>query len=379
MSELSGLRVALVHDALVDTGGAERVVLVFCRMFPEAPLYTLAYKPDWTFGEFKKVDVRTSFVQKLVVSRTAFKALFPLYPLAFEQFDLSGYDLVLSSSAHWAKGVITRPETCHVCYCNAPSRVAWRYHEYVAQESFGRLARFVLPLFVKALRDWDVITERRVDYFVAGSHNCARRIAKYYRRRATVVPSPIDVSRAILAGSIGDYFLVVSRLNSYKRIDVAVEAFRRLGRPLKVVGAGPRLKALKAQAPANVEFLGRVSEERLAELYASCRALIVCAEEDYGLTALEAQASGRPVVAYGEGGVLETVLDGQTGIFFDRQTPEALAEAIGRLEALRFDPERARRQAAQFDETVFVRRLEEVLVEKLVEHRRRFAVRRTGE
>ena len=369
---LANLRVALVHDALVDTGGAERVVLILARMFPNAPLYTTCYKPDWTFDQFRTLDVRTSFVQPLVVNRIVHKILFPLYPMAFEQFDLSGYDLVLSSSAHWAKGVITPPETCHVCYCNSPSRVAWRYHKYVEQQGFGAVARAILPWFVHRFRQWDVVSASRVDAFVAGSQNAANRIAKYYRRESSVMRSPIDVHQFAPNPAGGDYFLVVSRLAAYKRVDVAVEAFRRLGLPLKIAGRGPMFDALRRGAPSNVECLGRVSDTALKQLYARCRALVVCAEEDYGLTPLEVNASGRPVIAYGAGGALETVVDGRTGLLFAEQTAESLIEAVRRLENISFDPAVMRAHAEQFDATIFQARLWEFLETTVTSHRARF-------
>lgn len=360
----------MVHDALIDTGGAERVVQVFHEIFPDAPLYTSVYSPDATFPGLREMDIRTSFLQRVASSKRTFRLFFPLYPLAFEQFNLASYDVVLSSSAHWAKGVITRPGTCHICYCNTPSRVAWRYHDYVAQGSLGSLARAILPLIVKPFRDWDVLSAQRVDYFVAGSHNAARRIRKYYRREAIIIYSPIDTSFYKTSPVVDDYFLIVSRLNSYKRIDLAIETFNRLGLPLIIAGDGPQRRRLEAIARSNIRFAGRVTDSELRDLYAACKALILPGEEDYGLTSLEAQASGRPVIAYGKGGALETVIPGATGVFFHEQTPEALAEMVKRFDAHRFDPVRIRTHALKFDKEVFKRKLSRFVAEKYDEHTR---------
>lgn len=364
------MRVALVHDALVDTGGAERVVQVFHELFPDAPLYTSVYNPSGTFACFREMDVRTSFLQRVASSKRTFRLFFPLYPLAFEQFNLAGHDVVLSSSTYWAKGVITRPETCHICYCNTPSRVAWRYQDYVAQKSLGWLVRAILPLIVKAFRDWDVLSAQRADYFVAGSHNAARRIRKYYRREATVIHSPINVSFWKISSEVNDYFLIVSRLNSYKRIDLAVEAFNELGLPLIIVGDGPKRRRLEAIAGSNIRFTGRVTDHNLRDLYAACKALIVPGEEDYGLTLLEAQASGRPVIAYGKGGALETIIPGVTGVFFDEQTPQALAEVVRKFDARQFDPVRIGGHALQFDKEIFKLKIFRFVAEKYDEHTR---------
>lgn len=362
------MRVALVHDALVDTGGAERVVQIFHEIFPDAPLYTSVYNPATTFAYFKEMDIRTSFLQRVASSKKTFRLFFPLYPLAFEQFNLAGYDIVLSSSTYWAKGVITRPETCHICYCNTPSRVAWRYHDYVAQENFGWLMRALLPLLVKSFRDWDVLTAQRVDYFIAGSHNAAKRIRKYYRRQATVIHSPIDASSYKTSSAVDDYFLIVSRLNSYKRIDLAIEAFNELGLPLIIVGDGPQRRRLEAMARSNIRFTGRVADENLRDLYAACKALVVPGEEDYGLTSLEAQASRRPVIAYGRGGALETIVPSVTGMFFDKQTPQALAEVVRKFDTRQFDPVRIRAHAIQFDREAFKQQISRFVAEKYDEH-----------
>jgi glycosyltransferase involved in cell wall biosynthesis len=344
-------------------GGAERVVEVFAEMFPNAPLFTSVYERDRMPDVWRHVDVRTSFLQRISPRLAIAKALLPLYPTAFELFDLRGYDLVLSSTTAFAKGVITRPETCHVCYCNTPTRVFWQYHDYFEPERLRgvyRLASPLFPLLMTPLRVWDYAAAQRVDFFVAGSRNAARRIAKYYRRESEVVPPPIDASYFCPSGPVGDHFLVVARLLAYKRIDLAVQACTRLGLPLHIVGDGPDRRRLQALAGPTVRFLGRVSDEEVRRQMCSCRAFIFPGEEDFGLTPLEAQACGRPVIAYAAGGALETVKEGDTGMFFREPTVESLSAALRAFED-QYDPARVRAHALAFDKAVFEKRMYEVL------------------
>ena len=235
----------------------------------------------------------------------------PFYPAAFEHFDFRWFNVVVSSSSSFAKGVITEPETCHICYCHTPSRFAWRYHEYISQGDYGRNVRNTLPFLVHWLRAWDVSAASRVDYFVANSYNVARRIQKYYNRSSEVLYPPVDTKRFyVKQNPAADYFLVVSRLLPYKRVDLAVEACTRLGVRLKVVGTGPELARLKAKAGPTIEFLGRAPDGQVEELLADCRAFLFPGEEDFGITPLEAMASGRPVVAFRAGGAVESVVEG---------------------------------------------------------------------
>jgi glycosyltransferase involved in cell wall biosynthesis len=353
---LRSLRIALIHDYLNQEGGAEKVVEVLAEMFPEAPLYTSVYDRDRMPDFWKKLDVRTSFMQHISPRLGVAKLLVPLYPVAFELFDLRNYDLVLSSTTAFAKGVITRPETCHVCYCNNPTRFFWMYHDYFAYEKFPRPVAGMIPWLVNPLRVWDFVSAQRVDYFVAGSYNAARRIRKYYRRDSHIVHSPIDASAFAISDSVQDFFLVVSRLQAYKRIDLAVQACSRLGLPLHVVGDGPDRYRLQKLAGPTVRFLGRLPDEEVHQEMARCRALIFPGEEDFGLTPLEAQASGRPVIAYGAGGALETVIDGETGVFFREPTVQSLAAVLDSFED-EFDPLILRRNALRFDKERFKRQL----------------------
>ena len=367
---LRGLRIALVHDYLNQPGGAEKVVEVFTRMFPGAPLYTSTYDADSMPDHWRSVDVHTSYLQRLSPSARLAKVFTPLYPSAFESFDFTGYDLVLSSSTTFAKGIITRPETCHVCYLNNTTRFLWMYHDYIRHERLPRGVRTVLPWFASSIRVWDYTAAQRVDAFVAGSHNAARRIWKYYRRESDVLHSPIDASSFAPRAEHAGYFLILARLQPYKRIDLAVQACTELDVPLHVVGDGPDRGRLERLAGPTVQFLGRISDAEVAEQLACCRALLWPGEEDFGLAPLEAQASGRPVIALAAGGALETVKAGETGVFFDEPTVPSLVAAIAAFSD-DFDPETLRRHALQFDRTVFVERLYALLARRYEEHQRR--------
>ena len=364
---------ALIHDYLAQAGGAERVVAALHALFPAAPLYTSVYDPKATLSCFSKMDVRTSFLQRsLLSSRRFHKLALGLYPLAFEQFDLSGYGLVISSSSAFAKGVITGPETCHICYCHTPARFAWREHDYLLQSRLTRLLAPWICGMISGLRQRDFDSAQRVDCFVANSHNIAGRIRKYYRREVdAVIYPPVETGRFTAAPTeeIGDHFLVVSRLVGYKRIDLAIEACNRLQVPLRVVGTGPEGRALRRLAGPTVQFLGRLTDAQVAHEYARCRALIFPGEEDFGLTPVECMASGRPVAAYGRGGALETVTAGKTGVFFGEQTPEAVMEALQAVMALQIVPEVLQAEAFRFDTSVFAQKMTAFVSQALETHR----------
>jgi glycosyltransferase involved in cell wall biosynthesis len=354
---LRPLRIALVHDYLNQNGGAEKVVEVFCRMFPAAPLYTSVYDPAVMEPFWRDVDIRTSFMQKLSPRLSIAKALLPLYPKAFESFDLSGYDLVLSSASTFAKGVRSQAGTCHVCYCYTPSRFAWMYQEYVERQELPPGARFVLPAVVGRLRKWDYAAGQRPDEMIGISRAVAERIRTFYGRVAKVIEPPVNVADYAPSDNVDEYFLIVARLAPYKRIDIAVEACTRLGVPLKVVGSGPAREALERLAGPSVTFLGRVGDEDVRTLLARCKALLWPGEEDFGLVPVEAQAAGRPVIAYAAGGALETVIDGQTGVLFSPQTVEVLIQAIQSFDGSRYDVGALRANAERFDLPRFVSRM----------------------
>jgi glycosyltransferase involved in cell wall biosynthesis len=352
---LSPGRVALIHDYLNQYGGAERVLEELHDIFPDAPVYTSMYAPERMSETIRQMDIRTSFMQHLPLVTRQHQPFLLLYPLAFESFDLSDFDIVISNSSAFCKGVVTPPNTLHLCYCLTPMRWVWSYQRYVERERLGLAARLVLPAAISNLRSWDIATAQNVDRFLAISSTVSKRIAKYYRRQATVIYPPVNC-RAFTPqpNQVEDYYLIVSRLIPYKRIDLAVDAFTKLGLKLKIVGSGGRAEsALRAQAGRSVEFVGRVSDDTLRDLYARCRALVFPGEEDFGIAPLEANASGRPVVAYAAGGALDTVVDGETGVLFSPQTPEALMDAVKRVEATHWDAWALRDHALRFDTCVF--------------------------
>jgi glycosyltransferase involved in cell wall biosynthesis len=346
-------RVALVHDYLNQYGGAERVLEIFHDMYPEAPIYTSLYDPDALPDKFRGFDIRTSFLQRIPGAKRHHRSLLLLYPMAFESFDLREYDVVISNSSAWAKGVLTGPDTLHVSYCLTPMRWAWNYDEYVQRERLRGVARKVLPSAVHYLRMWDATTANRVDKFIGISRVVVARIAKYYRREADLIAPPVDVESIPFNPEPGSEFLVVSRLIPYKRIDLAVEACTRLSLPLTVVGDGRDREQLQAAAGPTVRFTGHVSDAAVRDALSSCGAFIFPGEEDFGIAPVEAMSAGRPVVAYGGGGALDTVVDGVTGAFFAPQTADALADVLAGFASNRFDPSAIRAHAMTFDMRAF--------------------------
>jgi glycosyltransferase involved in cell wall biosynthesis len=363
------MRVALVHDYLNQMGGAERVLMAFHEIFPAAPIYTSIYDPQRVDPAFQQMDIRTSFMQKLPFVKKHHQPFLPLYPFAMETLDLRDYDLVLSSSSAFAKGIITKPQTLHICYCHTPMRWCWNYEEYVEREQLGKTARGVLPFLITGLRVWDQTTAMRVDHFIANSPVVAERIHKYYRREAVVIPPPVEVRRFPFDPhvEIEDYFLIVSRLIPYKRIDLAIEACNRLQQPLVIIGGGRDEERLRKLAGPTIRFLGRLSDQEVLHYYTHCRALLFPGEEDFGITPLEAQASGRPVIAYGAGGALASIVDGVTGVFFREQTVESLAEALATFREQHFNPHIIRNHALEFDMPRFHRRILQFVTAKLNE------------
>lgn len=347
------MKVAIVHDFLMQMGGAEKVVEVLHEMFPEAPIYTSAFDPTVMPAYYRSWDIRTSFIQRLPFKRRTHRMILPLYPIAFEQFDLSAYDLVISSSSAFAKGIITPPHTVHVCYTHAPMRFAWSTQSYVENENMPWFLRPLLVPVTHYLRTWDAVASTRVDHYIANSSVVARRIKKFYRRDADIIFPPVNTERFAIAPDVGDYYILVSRAVPYKRLDLAVDAFTRLKKPLKIVGSGRQMKALQAQAGNTVEFMGRVGDADLTKLLARARAYIMPGEEDFGIAPVEANASGRPVIAFAAGGALDTQIDGVTGVLFKEQTIDHLCEAVCRLESISFDPHQIREHARQFDTEVF--------------------------
>lgn len=362
----SNLRVAIVHYWFLNRRGGERVVEAICRLFPQADIFTLLCDPDALSSALRKHKVTTSFLQGIPGSRRWHRHLLPLMPLAGEQFDLRDYDVVISSESGPSKGVLTSPGTCHICYCHTPMRYAWDfYQDYKNRSGLGPLRRTAFALTTHYARLWDRAAADRVDFFAANSHNVALRIKKFYRRDAEVIYPPVDVSSASLSRNHGDYYLMVGQLVAYKRADLAIEACNRLGRPLRIVGNGEEYKRLSRLAGTCVTFMGGLTDDEVRRQYANCRALIFPGEEDFGIVPVEAQAFGKPVIAFGRGGVRETVIAAEpdsvppelaTGVFFHEPSPESLCDAILRFETLesRFQAEVVRSHALQFDSSVFL-------------------------
>lgn len=354
------MKVAIIHYWLVGMRGGESVIEQIAELFPEADIFTHVCDPDRISPALRRHRIIETSVARLPQARRHYQKYLMFMPRALEELDLQAYDLVISSESGPAKGVIVRPGALHVCYCHSPMRYIWdMYTPY--SKGLGRVARLIFAHVAHRLRIWDVTSAARVDHFIANSRFVAQRIEKYYRRDATVLNPPVDLGhyRPLEDGSVGDHYLFVSELVPYKRVDLAVEAFRRLGRPLKIVGAGPELEVQRRNAPGNVEFLGRVSTEDLTRLYQTCRALVFPAEEDFGIVPLEAMACGRPVIAFGRGGALDSVDPGVTGLFFDSQTPESLVDAVERFErALEptLDPARIAAHARGFGSDHFRRK-----------------------
>lgn len=347
------MRVALVHDWLVTMGGAERVLEEFARLFPEAPIYTGVVIPERLSPLLRSHPLIPSFVQRWPGAKKRYNRYLPLLAYAFEQFDLSGYDLVLSSSASVAKGVLTRAETAHVSYIHTPMRYAWDfYSQYRDQEAKGLTRRLMGPVF-HWMRLWDRLSADRPDVLIANSHTVEARIAKHWHRRAQLIWPPVDVDRIGLSREPGEYYLVLSRLVRYKRADLAVEAANRARLPLLVAGDGPDRRRLERLAGPTVRFLGRVDEATRVALLQGAKALLFPGEEDFGITPVEAMAAGRPVIAYGRGGLTDSVEPGVSGVFFQEQTVEALLAALEAAAALPWDREQIRARAARFRPQVF--------------------------
>jgi glycosyltransferase involved in cell wall biosynthesis len=360
-------KVALVHDFLLDLRGAERVFAAICDTWPDADVFSAVYDEDGTEGRFAHRNVHTSFLQRLRPTSRTFRALLPLYPAAIESFDFSGYDIVVTSSSAWAHGVIVDGDAVHVCYCHNPFRYAWNARESTLANRTP-LGRVALGSVLNRWRQWDWIAAQRVDRYVANSRTTARRIARYFNRTAQVLYPPVETAR-FGPGEVGDHYLVLSELMPHKRIDVAVRAFTKLGRPLVVAGDGPDARRLRRMAGPTVRFEGRVSDARAEELLRRCRALVVPATEEFGIAAVEAQASGRPVIALAEGGVRENVTEGVTGTFYEPSDPDALAEAVAGFDPFSVDVEDCVANANRFDVVHFRAGLRRIVEEACAEER----------
>jgi glycosyltransferase involved in cell wall biosynthesis len=370
------MRVAIVHYWLVGMRGGEKVVEGLCKLYPQADIFTHVVVPAAISEELLAHEIKTSLIARLPRATTWYKKYLPLMPLALEQLDLREYDLIISSEAGPAKGIIPPPQALHVCYCHSPMRYVWNmYHEY--RSSAGRIARIAMPFLTHYLRMWDQSAAARVDAFVANSHNVAARIRQYYRRDARVVYPPVDSDGFGPVSEQGpqDFYLMAGELVSYKRPDLAVRTFNALGKRLVVIGGGEMLDALRRQARGNIEFLGPQPFDRLRDHYRRCRALIFPGEEDFGIVPVEAMASGRPVIAFGHGGATETVVDSVTGVLFEKQTLDDLADAVARFEKIEFDPREIARHAHAFGRARFASQMQAAIDAACEDKRMQLSVR----
>jgi glycosyltransferase involved in cell wall biosynthesis len=366
------VEVALVHDWLTGMRGGERVLEILCQLYPEADLYTLLYVKNRLSGVIEGMRIKTSFVQRLPKVSNYYRYYLPFFPSAIERLDLRGYDLIISSSHCVAKGIIPMPDSLHISYCHTPMRYVWDVQYDYFKDSGKGLKNFLISALTNYLRIWDVTSSQRVDEFIANSRFVRQRIRKYYRRDSVVIHPPVncDYFQPSIRAEEGDYFLMVTAFVPYKRVDLAVEAFGRSGKPLLIVGDGQGMVDLKRRARKNIEFLGWQADEKIREYYQGCRALIFPGKEDFGITPVEAQACGKPVIAYGEGGILETVrpfpMEKPTGLFFDQPAAESLIGAVDLFERNRdrFDPGAIRENALLFDQKRFREKIQSFVEEK---------------
>lgn len=349
------MKIALVHDYLVQNGGAERVLKCLTEIWPEAPVYTILYD-NQKCPEFQNQKIKTSFLQKIPLARK-YHRFFPFLMMnAIEQFDFNYYDVVFSDSSSFAKNIITSPKTLHICYCHTPMRYAWDDCQHYTQEfGFPGWLKKIVPFLMNYIRVWDYCSSNGVDSFISNSNFVKGRVRKYYQRNSIVINPPVQVDKFYLTpeNELGDYFLITGRMMKYKKMDLVIRVFNELKIPLKIIGKGVEYKNLKKIAGPTVEFLGRVSEEKLREAYSKAQAFIFPQEEDFGIVAIEALASGRPVIAYKAGDIVEHVEDGKTGIFFENQTEESLKKAIERFKKTKFDSNYIKKTALVFSEKRF--------------------------
>jgi len=387
------MRVALIHDHLAQDGGAEKVLKVFAELYPDAPIYTLLYEKKNVLKHFESRRIETSIIQKLPGGVKHYQWYMPFMPMAVEFFDLRQYDLVISDASAFAKGVITSPDALHICYCHTPTRYVWDYtHQYIGELKYNKYLKKIISLVLNYIRLWDKQAADRVDKFIANSKTVQKRIKKYYRRNSIVIYPPVeldkfssfapptDVGRATEDKSSSaktaedKYFLIGGRLAPYKRIDLAIEACNKLNKKLKIFGGGvdlPRLEKI-AGSNKNIEFLGRVDDKTKAELYSKFQAFLNPQEEDFGITVIEAMASGRPVIAYRKGGAAETVIENVTGKFFNKQTVEDLADVLRNFDARQFNPKIIREHAEKFSTERFKNEIKNFIKEECEKFRNNF-------
>lgn len=352
------MKVALVHDYLSQDGGAERVLKSLMELYPEAPIFVLFYDREKIPAYFFERELRPTFLQYLPWGISRYRWYLPLMPFATERHNLSDFDLIISSTSAFSKGILTDPQSLHLSYCHTPTRYLWTdAHSYIEELNYNRLIKSFLPPLISRLRAWDQMSAQRVDQFIANSETVKGRIQKFYRRDAEVIYPPVDTHLFKIASELGDYYLIGGRLVSYKRYDLAIKVFNRLGWPLKIFGEGPEEEKLRELAKPNIEFAGKITDEEKAGLFSRCLAFLHPQVEDFGITSVEAMASGRPVIAYAAGGALETVREGITGKFFNEQTWESLLDTLLRFDPLAFEPEKIREHSLQFSADIFKQKM----------------------
>lgn len=365
------MRIALVHDYLVQNGGAEKVLKAFCELFPTATIYTLIYSKKLMRGSFVEKKIKTSFLQKMPFAAGRHRIFPQFMPFAIEQFDFSDYEIVLSDSSSFAKGVITAPATLHICYMHTPMRFAWDdCQKYTRDFYFPRLIKKLVPFAMNYIRLWDRVSADRPDRIIANSNFIARRIKKYYKRDSVVINPPVDVNRFKISRKKESYFLLAGRLMAYKRFDIAIKAFNKLNLPLKIIGRGPEMSRLKKLAGPNIEFLGRISDEELVGYFSKCQAFIFPQEEDFGVIAIEAMASGTPLIAYRGGDIPEHMEEGKAGIFFENQTTEDIISAVERFRSSDYDPEYIRSNVLKFDKNIFKDKIKNYIEKEFARHKK---------
>jgi glycosyltransferase involved in cell wall biosynthesis len=374
--EIKNIKIAIIHDFLNQYGGAERVLEALHEIFPEAPIFTLLHEKEKMRGKFKNADIRTSFLQKFPKwIRKRHKWLLPLMPTAPETFNFRDYDLVISSSSAFAKGIVIKPKTTHICYCHSPMRYSWDWNEnYLVEQGLGKKRRIIARMILNYVRIWDRVAADRVDYFIANSKTTQARIKKYYGRESQVIYPPVEITKlepgvpiGTPGSNCGDYFLIVSRLAPYKKIDVAIEALNKLSLPLVVVGEGPPKyeRYLKKIAGPKTKFLGWLPDEKIQQYFGGCRAFLFPGEDDFGITPIEAMSQGKPVIALRKGGATETVIEGETGEFFNDSSIEVMVDAIRRFierESV-YDPDKIRAQAEKFSKEIFVENIKKTILD----------------
>lgn len=364
------MKIALVHDYLAQDGGAERVLKAFHDIYPEAPIFVLFHDPE-KVPHFKNARIIESWLARMPFISDHFQWYLPFMPRATEHHHLRDFDVVISSTSSFAKGVITSPNTLHISYCHTPTRFLWSdTHEYVNELRQSRLVKALLQPIIHRLRIWDQVSAGRVDHFIANSHTVERRILKYYRRESSIIYPPVDIDRFSISKHLGDYFVAGGRLVPYKRLDMVIHVFNRLRYPLKIFGTGPEYDHLKSIAGSTVEFVGKISDDQKADLLSHAQAFIHPQLEDAGVTPLEAMGSGRPVIAYGAGGAAETVIHGETGLLFPEQTWESLLDTVLHFNPTAWDSNRIREHAEHFNVTHFKESIQRLVHDRYEEFSR---------